>query len=216
MSKVTVALSKGRILKDTLPILEACGLTLLDDPHTSRKLVFETNHPNVEVIIVRATDVPTFVSYGAADLGIAGKDILLESGAANLFEAVDLDIAKCKLMVAVMNEFVERYQSFPKNQTLRVATKFTQLTQAYFDKRHQPIELIKLYGSMELAPIVKLADCIVDIVDTGNTLRANGLTPLEHVVDVSSRVIVNKASWMTKQEVISPLIEGFKSYVASQ
>ncbi len=209
---LTIALSKGRILNDTLPILAECGITLKDDPLTSRKLQFETNLPNVKIIIVRATDVPTFVSHGAADIGISGKDILLEGGYTNLFELVDLKISTCKLMVAVKTEFAEQYKNYKNNVKLKVATKFVHLAKNYFSNKNQSIELIKLYGSMELAPLVNLSDCIVDIVDTGNTLKANGLIPVEKIIDVSSRVIVSKSSWVTKYDELKPIIDGFESY----
>lgn len=199
---LTIAVSKGRIYKDALPLLASAGVIPVDDPETSRKLILDTTLPNVKLVVIRAADVPTFVEYGAADLGVAGKDVLMEYGGDGLYEPVDLQIAKCKLMVAGYPDAKE-----PESGRLRVATKYVQSTKRYYAARGKQVEIIKLYGSMELAPIVGLADVIVDLVDTGNTLRANGLAPLEHIADISSRLIVNKASMKMKHKNIKPFID---------
>lgn len=199
--KLTIALSKGRIYKETLPLLKQAGIEPVDDPETSRKLILDTNQDNVKLVIIRATDVPTYVQYGAADIGVAGKDVLMEHGGEGLYEPVDLKIARCKLMVAGI-----KGQPAPTGR-LRIATKFVNSARHYYAKKGMQVEIIKLYGSMELAPIVNLADYIVDLVDTGNTLKANGLTPLEHIADISSRLIVNKASMKMKHSTIQSLID---------
>lgn len=193
---LTIALSKGRILKETLPLLQKAGLEISENELNSRKLILDTNLDAVKVIVIRATDVPVFVQHGAADMGIAGKDVILEHGANGLFELLDLGIAKCQLMVAAQSE-----KNLERN-TLRIATKYVNSAKHYFEKKNQQIEVIKLYGAMELAPVVGLADCIVDLVDTGNTLKANGLKPLEHIEDISSRLVVNSASFKTKNAQI--------------
>ncbi len=193
---LTIALSKGRILKETLPLLQKAGLEISENELNSRKLILDTNLDAVKVIVIRATDVPVFVQHGAADMGIAGKDVILEHGANGLFELLDLGIAKCQLMVAAQSE-----KNLERN-TLRIATKYVNPAKHYFEKKNQQIEVIKLYGAMELAPVVGLADCIVDLVDTGNTLKANGLKPLEHIEDISSRLVVNSASFKTKNAQI--------------
>ena len=186
--QLTIALSKGRIFKETLPLLAHAGIEPVDDPETSRKLILDTNHDDVKLVIIRASDVPTYVEYGAADLGVAGKDVLMEHGGAGLYEPLDLCIARCKLMVAGREPWSEQAQR------LRIATKYVNSTRAYFAGQGLQVEVIKLYGSMELAPLVGLSDLIVDVVDTGNTLKANGLRPLEKIADISSRLVVNKAS----------------------
>jgi ATP phosphoribosyltransferase len=193
---LTIALSKGRILDQTLPLLEKAGLVVSAEELKSRKLILDTNLDEVKVIIIRASDVPVFVQHGAADIGIAGKDVLLEHGANGLFELLDLGIAKCRLMVAA-----EPSQNLNQN-TLKIATKYVNSAKKYFQSKGQQVEVIKLSGAMELAPIVGLAHCIVDLVDTGNTLKANGLVPLDHIQDVSSRLIVNSASFNTKHTEI--------------
>jgi ATP phosphoribosyltransferase len=198
---LTIALSKGRIFKETLPLLTAAGIILADDPERSRKLILSTDQADVRIVIVRASDVPTYVQYGAADLGVAGKDVLLEHGGEGLYEPLDLAIARCRLMVAGRAAVAIR-----KNR-LRIATKYSNVTQRYFAGQGQQVEVIKLYGSMELAPLVGLADFIVDVVDTGNTLRANGLQPLECIAEVSSRLIVNKAAMKMKHQRIRQLID---------
>jgi len=197
---LTIALSKGRIFKETLPLLAQAGIEPVDDPETSRKLILDTNQADVKLVIIRATDVPTYVEYGAADVGVAGKDVLMEHGGNGLYEPVDLGIAKCRLMVAGP-------QNPPDDgRRLRIATKFVNSTRRYYADRREQVEIIKLYGSMELAPLVGLADRIVDLVDTGNTLRANGLVPLEHIADISSRLVVNKAAMKMKHARLSQLI----------
>ncbi len=207
---IVIALSKGRIFKETLPLLRHVGIEPLDDPEKSRKLILDTNQPHIKLLILRASDVPTYVQYGAADLGVAGKDVLMEHGGEGLFELVDLRIAVCKLMVA------GRPGCLDGRKRLRVATKYTHSAERYFAEIGRQIELIKLYGSMELAPLVDLADCIVDVVDTGNTLRANGLEPLEHMAHISSRLIVNRAAQKLKHAGISDLVTRIDDYLKSQ
>ncbi len=202
---LTIALSKGRIFKETLPLLQQAGIEPLDDPETSRKLILDTNRDDVKLVIIRATDVPTYVEYGAADVGVAGKDVLLEHGGSGLYEPLDLGIAKCRLMVAGPEN------SVADNRRLRIATKYVQSTRRYYADRREQVEIIKLYGSMELAPLVGLADLIVDVVDTGNTLKANGLVPLEHIADISSRLVVNKAAMKMKHERISRLVADLRT-----
>ncbi|HUX81896.1 MAG TPA: ATP phosphoribosyltransferase [Halothiobacillus sp.] len=204
---IIIALSKGRIFKDTLPLLDHVGIQPLDNPDTTRKLILDTNHPHIKLLILRASDVPTYVQYGAADLGVAGKDVLMEHGGDGLFELLDLKIACCRLMVA------GRPGALDHPGRLRVATKYTHSAECYFAEQGRQIELIKLYGSMELAPLVDLADCIVDVVDTGNTLRANGLEPLLPIADISSRLIVNRAAQKMKHAVISDLVSNIELYL---
>jgi len=199
--KLTIALSKGRILDDTLPLLKAAGIEPLEDVRTSRKLIFPTNHENVQVVVIRATDVPTYVAHGAADMGISGKDVLMEYGDEDLYEPLDLQIATCRLMTAGLVGVPE-----PKGR-LKVATKFVNIAKRYYAERGIQVDIIKLYGGMELAPIMNLADRIVDIVDTGNTLKANGLEPKEMIAPISSRLVVAKASMKMKHATIQPLIE---------
>ena len=199
---LTIALSKGRILKETMPLLEKAGIRLLEDPESSRKLIFPTSRPDVQVIIIRATDVPTFVDNGAAELGVAGKDVLLESGASNLYEPLDLQIARCRLMVAAK---VGAPSAVP-GRRLKVATKFVNITRDYFANKGQQVDVIKLYGSMELAPLVGLADRIVDVVDTGKTLAANGLEPVELIAHISSRLVINKAAYKARHSEIAPIV----------
>ena len=198
---LTIALSKGRIFKDTVPLLADAGIVPAEDPETSRKLILETNDPGVRLLIIRATDVPTYVQHGAADLGVAGKDVLMEHGGEGIYEPLDLRIARCSLMVA--GPAGGRAES---RRRLRVATKFVDSARAHFAAQGRQVEIIKLYGSMELAPLVGLADCIVDLVDTGNTLRANGLEPWESIADISSRLIVNKASMKMKHQRVQKLL----------
>jgi ATP phosphoribosyltransferase len=204
---LTIALSKGRIYKETLPFLAEVGIVPVDDPETSRKLILDTNREEVKLVVIRAADVPTYVQYGAADIGVAGKDVLMEHGGEGVYEPLDLRIARCKLMVAGFDE-----PAVPQGR-LRVATKFINLTRQYYAARGEQVEIIKLYGSMELAPIVGLADVIVDLVDTGNTLKANGLRPLEHIADISSRLIVNKASMKMKHKAVNQLVEELSAAV---
>ena len=201
---ITIAVSKGRIYEEALPLLAKVGIQPIDDPETSRKLILPTTRDDVQLVIIRATDVPTFVEYGAADLGIAGKDVLIEHGAENLYEPLDLNIAHCKLMTAA-------HKDAPAiSGRVRVATKYVTIAQSYFASLGIQAEIIKLYGSMELAPLVGLADCIVDLVDTGNTLRANNLEPRELIMNISSRLVVNKASMKMKNAVISELLTQFE------
>jgi len=208
---ITIALSKGRIYKETLPLLEAANIIPAEDPEKSRKLILDTNQDDVKLVIIRATDVPTYVQFGAADIGVAGKDVLMEHGAEGLYEPVDLKIAKCRLMTAgLVNADLSRQN---KCGRLRVATKFVNVTKRFFESRGEQVEVIKLYGSMELGPIVGLADLIVDVVDTGNTLKANGLKPMDHIADISSRLIVNKAAMKMKHARISDIIEKVKAAV---
>ena len=205
---LTIALSKGRILEQTLPLLAPLGIEPLEDPAQSRHLVLATTDPAVRLIIVRATDVPTYVAGGGADIGVAGKDVLLEQGGDGLYEPIDLGIARCRLMVAGppgLDLAAGR---------LRVATKFVNLTRRHFAARGRQVDLVKLYGSMELAPLVGLADAIVDLVDTGNTLRANGLEPLESIADISSRLVVNKAALKLRHREIKPLLGRIAALVA--
>ncbi|WP_455374731.1 ATP phosphoribosyltransferase [Kaarinaea lacus] len=199
-----IALSKGRIYKETLPLLAQAGIEPLDDPETSRKLILETNQKGTSLLILRAADVPTYVQYGAADVGVAGKDVLLEHGGEGLYEPVDLQIAKCKLMVAGKQEIAA--DEGIGGRRLRVATKYINSARKFYASKGQQVELIKLYGSMELAPVVGLADRIVDVVDTGGTLKANGLKPMEHIADISSRLIVNRASMKMKHDKVTRFI----------
>ena len=204
---VTIALSKGRIFKETLPLLSHAGIEPADDPETSRKLILDTNRPQVKLVIIRASDVPTYVQYGAADLGVAGKDVLLEHGGEGLYEPLDLRIAKCRLVVAGPKG------GRPGKGRLRVATKYVNSARRHFAAQGRQVEIIKLYGSMELAPLVGLSDLIVDLVDTGNTLKANGLVPLEPVCDISSRLVINKASWKMKHRSIKALLAALQGAV---
>ena len=198
---LTIAVSKGRIYKEALPLLAVAGIVPAEDPDTSRKLIIDTSEPGVKLVIIRAADVPTFVEYGAADVGIAGKDVLVEYNGKGLYEPLDLKIASCKLMLAGVPD------TNPRQARMRIATKYVRTTQDFYARLGVQVEIIKLYGSMELAPLVGLSDLIVDLVDTGNTLRANGLVPLEHIMDVSSRLVVNKGSMKMKQARIKQLIE---------
>ena len=201
---LTIALSKGRILDQTLPLLEKAGITIPTSELESRKLILDTNFDYIKVIILRASDVPVFVQHGAADFGIAGKDVLMEHGADGVFELLDLGISKCRLMVAS-----EKDKDLNKS-TLKVATKYVRSTKEYFYQQGKQVEVIKLYGAMELAPIVGLSDCIVDVVDTGNTLKANNLVPLDLIYEVSSRLIVNSAAFNTKHSEINDWIQKIK------
>jgi ATP phosphoribosyltransferase len=207
---ITIALSKGRIFKETLPLLAAAGITPLDDPETSRKLILATSQPNVRLVIIRATDVPTYVQWGAADVGVAGKDVLMEHGGEGLYEPLDLRIARCRMMVAGVKD------ATLGARRLRIATKYVQSTRRHFAAQGKQVEVIKLYGSMELAPLVGLADLIVDLVESGSTLKANGLVPLEHIADISSRLVVNKASWKMKHPTVMGLIETLRRAVAAR
>ena len=212
---ITLALSKGRIFDETLPLLKAAGIEVSEDPEKSRKLIIGTNQPNVRVVLVRATDVPTYVQYGGADLGVTGKDTLIEHGGAGLYQPLDLQIAQCRMSVAVRNAF--DYDSAVKQGSrIRVATKFTRIASEHFATKGVHVDLIKLYGSMELAPLTGLADAIVDLVSTGNTLRANHLVEVEEIMKISSRLVVNQASLKLKREPIRAIIDAFESAIAAR
>ncbi len=204
-SMLTIALTKGRILKETLPLLASAGIEPLEDISQSRKLIFPTNQDGVRLLILRGSDVPTYVKFGSADMGVAGKDTLMESGSEGLYEPVDLGIARCALMTAGIKGVVS-----PQGR-IKVATKYVNVAKRYYAAQGRQVDVIKLYGAMELAPIMDLADEIVDIVDTGNTLKANGLEPREHIADISSRLIVNKASMKMKHEKIQSVIAAIES-----
>jgi ATP phosphoribosyltransferase len=207
--QLTLALSKGRIFEETLPLLEAAGIHVTEDPEKSRKLILATNDPDVRVIIVRASDVPTYVQYGAADFGVAGKDVLFEHGGAGLYQPIDLGIAKCRMSVAVSVGF-DYANAVRHGARLRVATKYTETARQHFASKGVHIDLIKLYGSMELAPLVGLSDVIVDLVSTGNTLRANNLVEVEEIMDISSRLVVNQAALKLKRERLQPILQAFE------
>lgn len=204
---LTIALTKGRILKETLPLLASAGIEPAEDISKSRKLIFATNQEHVRLLILRGSDVPTYVKFGSADMGIAGKDTLMESGSEGLYEPVDLGIARCQLMTAAVKDV-----KTPDGR-IKVATKYVNVAKQYYAAQGRQADIIKLYGAMELAPIMDLADEIVDIVDTGNTLRANGLEPREHIADISSRLIVNKASMKMKHDQIQQVIDAVQQAV---
>lgn len=204
-----LALSKGRIFEDTLPLLKAAGITVTENPETSRKLILDTNVPGVRVLIVRASDVPTYVQHGAADFGVAGKDVLLEHGGEGLYQPVDLNIAVCRMSVAVKAGF-DYESAVRQGKRLRVATKFVNTAREHFASKGVHVDLIKLYGSMELAPLVGLSDAIVDVVSTGGTLRANNLVEVEPIMDISSRLIVNQAALKLKRARLQPIVEAFE------
>jgi len=208
-TQLTLALSKGRIFNDTLPLLESAGIRVLEDPETSRKLILQTSNPALRVIIVRASDVPTYVQYGAADFGVAGKDVLIEHGGEGLYQPLDLQIAACRMSVAVAEGF-DYASAVRQGARLRVATKYVEIARTHFANKGVHVDLIKLYGSMELAPLVGLSDVIVDLVSTGNTLRANHLVEVEHIMDISSRLIVNQAALKLKRETLQPILAAFE------
>jgi len=214
VSGITLALSKGRILDETLPLLEAAGIAPAEDPETSRKLIVSTRRPDVRLVLVRASDTPTYVQYGAADLGIAGKDVLYEHGGAGLYQPLDLRIAACRMVVAVPDGF-DYANAVRQGARLRVATKYLRVAREHFAAKGVHVDLIRLYGSMELAPLTGLADAIVDLVATGNTLRANALHAVEEIMPISSRLIVNQAALKLKRERLQPLIEAFEAAVAA-
>jgi ATP phosphoribosyltransferase len=209
---ITLALSKGRIFEETLPLLAAAGIVPTDDPESSRKLIIGTNRPDVRLIIVRASDTPTYVQYGAADLGIAGKDVLLEHGGAGLYQPIDLNIARCRLSVAVPAGF-DYEQAVRRGARLKVATKYVHTAREHFAAKGVHVDLIKLYGSMELAPLVGLADAIVDLVSSGGTLRANNLVEVEHIMDISSRLVINQAALKVKHDLLTPILEAIQGAV---
>ncbi len=211
---ITIALSKGRIFEETTPLLAAAGITALEDPEASRKLILPTNRPDVRLIIVRATDVPTYVQYGAADLGIAGKDVLGEHGGEGLYQPLDLNIARCRMMVAVREDF-DYFGSIRRGARLKVVTKYVKTAREHFAAKGMHVDLIKLYGSMELGPLVGLADAIVDLVSTGGTLRANNLKAVEEITDISSRLVVNQASLKLKRDQLQPIMDAFAKAVAA-
>lgn len=212
MTGITIALSKGRIFEETAPLLAAAGIVPQDDPETSRKLILDTNRADVRLIIVRATDVPTYVQYGAADMGIAGKDVLIEHGGAGLYQPLDLNIARCRMMVAVRNGF-DYEGAVRQGARMRVATKYVKTAREHFARKGMHVDLIKLYGSMELAPLVGLADAIVDLVSTGSTLKANNLVAIEEIMPISSHLVVNQAALKLKRESIRPLLDIFAAAV---
>jgi ATP phosphoribosyltransferase len=211
---ITIALSKGRIFSETMPILNAAGIYCEENPETSRKLVLKTNDEEIQLIIVRASDVPTYVEWGGADLGIAGKDILDEYKGDGLYQPLDLNIAKCKMMVACRKDF-NYEESVNKGMRLRVASKYVNAARSHFAKKSLHIDLIKLYGSMELAPIVGLSDVIVDLVSSGKTLEANQLVAVEEIGEISSRLIVNKASLKINREILQPMIDKFSNAISN-
>lgn len=215
MSGITIALSKGRIFEETAPLLAAAGIVAQDNPETSRKLILDTNQPDIRLIIVRASDVPTYVQYGAADMGIAGKDVLIEHGGVGLYQPLDLQIARCRMMVAVQNGF-DYQAAVQRGARLRVATKYVEIARAHFASKGVHVNLIKLYGSMELAPLVGLADAIVDLVSSGGTLKANNLVAVEEVMPISSRLVVNQAALKLKRERIQPVLDIFAATVAAR
>jgi ATP phosphoribosyltransferase len=211
---ITLALSKGRIFDETLPLLKAAGIEVLEDPETSRKLILPTNQSGVRVVLVRATDVPTYVEYGGADLGVTGKDTLIEHGGQGLYQPLDLQIAKCRMSVAVRADY-DYTTAVKSGSRLKVATKYTNIAREFFAQKGVHVDLIKLYGSMELAPLTGLADAIVDLVSTGSTLKANHLIEVERIMDISSRLVVNQASLKLKQEPIRAIIDAFAKAVAA-
>ncbi|MBA3059806.1 MAG: ATP phosphoribosyltransferase [Gammaproteobacteria bacterium] len=212
---ITIALSKGRIFEETIPLLKAAGIEVLEDPEKSRKLILSTNQSDVRVLVVRATDVPTYVQYGGADLGITGKDTLLEHGSEGLYQPLDLQIAKCRISVAVRADF-DYASAVRQGSRLRVATKYVAISREFFATKGVHVDLIKLYGSMELAPLVGLSDAIVDLVSTGNTLKANHLVEVEHIMDISSRLVVNQAALKLKQAPIRRIIDAFASAISPE
>jgi ATP phosphoribosyltransferase len=210
---ITLALSKGRIFDDTLPLLQSAGINVLDDPEKSRKLILPTSRVDVQIIMVRASDVPTYVQYGGADLGVVGKDTLLETGVQGLYVPLDLKIAKCRVSVAVREGF-DYAAAVKQGARLKVATKYVNIAREFFASKGVHVDLIKLYGSMELAPLTGMADAIVDLVSTGNTLKANHLIEVERIMEISSRLVVNQTSLKTKQAALKPLIAAFERAVA--
>ena len=212
MTMITLALSKGRIFDETLPLLAAAGIEVLEDPEKSRKLILPTNQPSVRVVLVRATDVPTYVEYGGADIGVTGKDTLIEHGGQGLYQPLDLRIAKCRVSVAVRNDF-DYAQAVKQGSRLKVATKYTGIARDFFASKGVHVDMVKLYGSMELAPLTGLADAIVDLVSTGNTLKANNLIEVERIMDISSYLVVNQAALKLKQAPLRRIIDAFASAI---
>ena len=215
MTMITLALSKGRIFDETLPLLAAAGIEVLEDPEKSRKLILPTNRPEVRVVLVRATDVPTYVEYGGADIGVTGKDTLIEHGGQGLYQPLDLRIAKCRVSVAVRNDF-DYAQAVKQGSRLKVATKYTGIARDFFASKGVHVDMVKLYGSMELAPLTGLADAIVDLVSTGNTLKANNLIEVERIMDISSYLVVNQAALKLKQAPLRRIIDAFASAIPAE
>jgi ATP phosphoribosyltransferase len=209
---ITLALSKGRIFDETLPLLKAAGIEVLEDPEKSRKLILATNRPDVRVVLVRATDVPTYVQYGGADIGVTGKDTLIEHGGQGLYQPLDLQIAKCRMSVAVRAGF-DYEAAVKQGSRLKVATKFVSIARDFFATKGVHVDLIKLYGSMELAPLTGLADAIVDLVSSGNTLKANHLVEVERIMDISSHLVVNQVALKLKQAPLRSIIDAFTSAI---
>ncbi len=212
---VTIALSKGRIFEETVPLLAAAGIEVTEDVDKSRKLIFDTNQPNVRVVLVRASDVPVYVQYGGADLGVSGLDSLIEHGGQGLYQPLDLQIAKCRVSVAVRNGF-DYAHAVKQGARLRIATKYPEIARNFFAKKGVHVDMVKLYGSMELAPLTGMADAIVDLVSTGNTLKANDLVEVEPIMDISSRLVVNQASLKLKQAPLRHIIDAFSQAVAAK
>jgi ATP phosphoribosyltransferase len=210
---ITLALSKGRIFDETLPLLQAAGITVSEDPEKSRKLIIGTNRADVRLVLVRATDVPTYVQYGGADLGVVGKDTLIEHGGQGLYQPLDLNIARCRMSVAVRSDF-DYAGAVKQGSRIRVATKFTQIARDHFAAKGVHVDLIKLYGSMELAPLTGLAEAIVDLVSTGSTLKANHLVEVEEIMRISARLVVNQAALKLKGEPIRAIIDAVAAAVA--
>lgn len=212
---ITLALSKGRIFEETLPLLKAAGIEVTEDPEKSRKLILPTNREDVRVVLVRATDVPTYVQHGGADLGVAGRDVLLEHGGEQLYQPLDLQIARCRMSVAVREDF-DYAAAVRQGSRIRVATKYTTVARQHFADKGVHVDLIKLYGSMELAPLTGLADAIVDLVSTGSTLKANHLVEVEQIMPISSRLVVNQAALKLKRQPIRAIIDAFSTAIASR
>lgn len=212
LTMITLALSKGRIFEETLPLLKSAGIEVLEDPETSRKLILPTNREDLRVVLVRATDVPTYVQYGGADLGVAGRDVLIEHSGEGMYQPLDLQIAKCRMSVAVRADY-DYASAVKQGSRIRVATKYTEIARQHFSDKGVHVDLIKLYGSMELAPLTGLADAIVDLVSTGSTLKANKLVEVERIMDISSRLVVNQAALKLKREPLRALIDAFASAV---
>lgn len=210
---ITIALSKGRIYEETLPLLAAAGITVAEDPEKSRKLIFPTNHSDVRVVLVRASDVPVYVQYGGADLGVSGLDSLIEHGGQGLYQPLDLHIAQCRVSVAVRCGF-DYEAAVQQGARLKIATKYTTIAREFFAQKGVHVDMVKLYGSMELAPLTGMADAIVDLVSTGNTLKANDLVEVERIMDISSRLVVNQAALKLKQQRLRPIIDAFAGAIA--
>ena len=212
---ITFALPKGRIFDEIMPLLSAAGIEVSEDPEKTRKLIVGTSRPDVRLVLVRASDVPTYVQYGGADIGVVGKDTLIEHGGTGLYQPLDLQIAKCRMSVAVRADF-DYAGAVKQGSRIRVATKFTQIARDHFANKGVHVDLIKLYGSMELAPLTGLADAIVDLVSSGNTLRANHLVEVEEIMQISSRLIVNQAALKLKREPIRSIIDAFEAAVEAR